>query len=137
MTIAREHERFNGCILANRINERMQLSPFRGPDAGYLIPMLVSIRINEMKQDAMSVVRLRPLDDCDMLCVQSFKVGLDPAIEVLWRLTNRKISFLLLIQRLTGIQFVQGMYGGAVQDGPVINKNRSDCDSNGRKRRKL
>jgi hypothetical protein len=50
----------------------------------------------EFSQPLSSVVRLRFLDQCNVCDIQTFKVGLNPAPEILWRLTDRKLRSALL-----------------------------------------
>jgi hypothetical protein len=62
----------------------------------YRISVSISIgKLPDFPDPSVSVVRLKPLDQCDMLALDAFEQGRNLSSEVVWRLTYRKLQALI------------------------------------------
>ena len=59
----------------------------------------------QFSQPLPSVVRLRFLDQCNVCGIETFKIGLNPRLEMLWRLTDRELRSALQRRRMPFAKF--------------------------------
>jgi len=101
-------------------------------DNEHQFPVFVSVRgIAEQACPIASIVRLQPLDCCDMAGVEALETGLCPPPEVLWRVFDRKLRTVL---RDAGIEF--GEFKNEVfEGGSQVVANFSYQDGDGHRGR--